>query len=86
MVLRQPSPPEPVGGQASDLAVQTDELTRMRARLEELLARSTGRSVRRVRTDLEREQVLDAQEALTYGPIDRILPNRGATHTAPDAG
>lgn len=85
VVLRQPSLPEPAEGQASDLAIQADELTRVRARLEELLARSTGRSARQVRTDLEREQVLDAQEALKYGLIDRIIPNRGATRTAPEA-
>lgn len=86
MVLRQPSLPEPVEGQVSDLTIRADELLRVRARLEDMLVRHTGRSPEQVAADLERERILDARSALEYGLVDRIVPGRDAVRTAPDAG
>ncbi|MFJ8537901.1 ATP-dependent Clp protease proteolytic subunit [Streptomyces sp. NPDC093591] len=83
MVIHQPGLPEPIEGQASDLAIQADELTRIRARLEELLARHTGRSREQVNRDIERDKILSAQEALEYGLVDRIIPSRKATLAPP---
>jgi ATP-dependent Clp protease protease subunit len=83
VVIHQPSLPEPVEGQASDLAIQADELTRIRTRLEELLARHTGRSHEQVSRDIERDKILGAQEALEYGLVDRIIPSRKATLAPP---
>ncbi|MET8449366.1 ATP-dependent Clp protease proteolytic subunit [Streptomyces sp. NPDC005209] len=85
MLLRQPSLPEPVQGQPSDLVIQAEELTRVRALLEEMLARHTGRDPEQVREDLERDLVLDAQGALEYGLVDGIIPNRRASRGTPDA-
>ncbi|MEQ8147930.1 ATP-dependent Clp protease proteolytic subunit [Streptomyces sp. OP7] len=85
LVLRQPSLPEPVEGRASDLAVRADELNRIRVRTEEMLARHTGRPVRRVREDLERDTVLDAQAAVDYGLADRIVPHHRAARPATGA-
>ncbi|MFF5609169.1 ATP-dependent Clp protease proteolytic subunit [Streptomyces cellulosae] len=82
LVLRQPALPEPVEGSASDLAIRADELARIRARTEELLARHTGRPMDRVRADLERDLVLDAQAAVDYGLADRIVPHHRAARTA----
>lgn len=79
VTLSQPVVPEPVEGQASDLAIQAEELTRIRARLEEMLARHTGRSREQIGADIEREKVLDAREALEYGLVDRIIPSRKST-------
>lgn len=83
VVIHQPSLPEPVEGQASDLAIQADELTRIRTRLEELLTRHTGRSHEQVSRDIERDKILGAQEALEYGLVDRIIPSRKATLAPP---
>ncbi|MFF5982519.1 ATP-dependent Clp protease proteolytic subunit [Streptomyces olindensis] len=83
LVIHQPSLPEPIRGQASDLAIQADELTRIRTRMEELLARHTGRTREQVGADIERDKILTAQEAVEYGLVDRILPNREATLVAP---
>ncbi|GGW99837.1 ATP-dependent Clp protease proteolytic subunit [Streptomyces lomondensis] len=83
LVIHQPALPEPVRGQASDLAIQADELTRIRTRMEEMLARHTGRTREQVSSDIEREKILTAQEAVEYGLVDRIVPNRRATLTAP---
>ncbi|MEV6960630.1 ATP-dependent Clp protease proteolytic subunit [Streptomyces sp. NPDC051207] len=85
VVLRQPALPEPVEGRVSDLAVQSDELTRVRTRMEELLARHTGRTARQVRQDIERERILDARQALEYGLADRIIPDHRATRPVPGA-
>jgi ATP-dependent Clp protease protease subunit len=85
MVIHQPVLTEPVEGQASDLAVHADELLRVRARLEEILVRHTGRSPEQVSADIERETVLDAQQALEYGLVDRIVPARRTPPTAPGA-
>ncbi|MEU0672095.1 ATP-dependent Clp protease proteolytic subunit [Streptomyces sp. NPDC006172] len=76
VVLGQPALPEPVRGQPSDLAIQAEELVRTRALMEELLARHTGRSPRQVASDLERDRVLDAREAVEYGLADGIVPAR----------
>ncbi|MHC3474948.1 ATP-dependent Clp protease proteolytic subunit [Streptomyces sp. 7R007] len=83
VLIHQPSLPEPIQGQASDLAIQADELTRVRARLEELLVRHTGRSREQVSADIERDHILDAQGALDYGLVDRIVPGRRATLAPP---
>jgi ATP-dependent Clp protease protease subunit len=83
IVLRQPAPTEPMEGQASDLAVRAEELLRVRAGLEEMLARHTGRSREQVSADIERDRILTAQEALEYGLVDRIVPDRKATLAPP---
>ncbi|MEV0479026.1 ATP-dependent Clp protease proteolytic subunit [Streptomyces sp. NPDC050508] len=83
LVLHQPSLPEPIQGQASDLAIQAEELARTRAQLEELLARHTGRTVEQVSADIERDRILDAQQALEYGLVDRIVSTRKTSLTEP---
>ncbi|MFI6007919.1 ATP-dependent Clp protease proteolytic subunit [Streptomyces sp. NPDC051243] len=83
VVIHQPGLPEPIEGQASDLAIQADELTRIRLRLEEMLARHTGRSREQVSEDIERDKILSAREAQEYGLVDRIIPSRKATLAPP---
>jgi ATP-dependent Clp protease protease subunit len=85
LVLRQPALQEPVEGQAGDLAIQAEELIRIRARMEDMLVRHTGRSAEQVRADIERDKVLDAQAAVDYGLVDRIVPHRRRGVRAPAA-
>ncbi|MGW2715895.1 ATP-dependent Clp protease proteolytic subunit [Streptomyces sp. NPDC001356] len=85
MVLEQPALPEPVRGQPSDLLIQAEELTRIRATLVEMLARHTGRTTGQVHEDLERDLILDAAGAVAYGLVDGIVPTRRGTPGAPDA-
>ncbi|MER5220960.1 MULTISPECIES: ATP-dependent Clp protease proteolytic subunit [Streptomyces] len=85
VLIHQPALPEPVQGQASDLAIQAEELMRTRRLLEEMLARHSGQSQERISEDIERDKILEAPQALEYGLIDRIIPSRKASLTAPGA-
>ncbi|MDN3259240.1 ATP-dependent Clp protease proteolytic subunit [Streptomyces sp. CSDS2] len=85
VVLEQPALPEPVRGRPSDLFVRAEELARVRATLEEMLVRHTGRTAAQVHEDLERDLILDAPGALAYGLVDGIVPSRRDTSGAPDA-
>ncbi|MEF9902413.1 ATP-dependent Clp protease proteolytic subunit [Streptomyces sp. P9-A2] len=85
LVLRQPAPPEPAEGSASDLAVQAEELWRIRDRIEDMLVRHTHRTPEQVRSDVERDTVLDARAAVEYGLADRILADRESPRPTPGA-
>ncbi|MEU5539690.1 ATP-dependent Clp protease proteolytic subunit [Streptomyces sp. NPDC020362] len=86
VVLEQPALSEPAKGQPSDLVIQAEELTRMRALMEEMLVRHTGRTAEQVHQDLERDLMLDAPGALAYGLVDGVVPSRRATPGAGYAG
>ncbi|WP_276206342.1 ATP-dependent Clp protease proteolytic subunit [Thermoactinospora rubra] len=74
ILIHQPS--SEGGGQASDIEVQAREILRMRAQLEEIIARHTGRDVLQIRKDIERDKILTADDAKAYGLIDDIIPSR----------
>ena len=82
VLIHQPSFEAPVQGQTSDLIVQVAELMRTRERLEEMLARHTGRSREQVAADIERDKVLDAQAAVEYGLVDQVIPYTLSLHDA----
>ncbi|HZZ48939.1 MAG TPA: ATP-dependent Clp protease proteolytic subunit [Pseudonocardia sp.] len=67
---------EGVYGQVSDLEIQANEISRMRRLLEATLARHTGRSSDQIRTDIERDKILTAEEAKEYGIVDEIVQSR----------
>ena len=73
-----PDPDPPAGrrerlGQSSDLEIQAREILRMRAAMEQILARHTGQSEEQVRKDIERDKFFTAQEAKEYGLVDEVL-------------
>jgi ATP-dependent Clp protease, protease subunit len=81
ILIHQPAVAEPIEGQAEDLAIQARELLRIRDLLEEMLARHTGQSVERISADIERDKILDAQQAVEYGLIDRVVPSRRSSRS-----
>uniref|UniRef100_A0AAU3HUX4 ATP-dependent Clp protease proteolytic subunit n=1 Tax=Streptomyces sp. NBC_01393 TaxID=2903851 RepID=A0AAU3HUX4_9ACTN len=85
VLLHQPSVPEPIQGQTSDLVIQAGELLRTREILEDMLVRHTGQSPERVAADIERDKIFDAPAALDYGLIDRIVPSRRTSLETPGA-
>ena len=60
-------------GTIPDLILEADEVARVRALQEELLARHTGRTPEQIRTDLERDLILTPADAVRYGVVDRVL-------------
>jgi len=66
------------GGQGSDIEIQAKEILRMRAEMEGILARHTGRTVAQVEADIERDKILTAEEARSYGVLDEVLASRKA--------
>ena len=71
VLLHQPSG----GGEgtAADLEIHAREVLRLRAQVEQILARHTGQTVARLRADTERDHILDADEAVAYGLVDGIV-------------
>jgi ATP-dependent Clp protease protease subunit len=63
-------------GQASDITVAAQEIKRMRVWIENIYAKHTGQTVEKISADLARDKFLTAEDALAYGLIDAILPNR----------
>ncbi|WP_456392551.1 ATP-dependent Clp endopeptidase proteolytic subunit ClpP [Nitratifractor sp.] len=67
---------QPLGGaqgQATDIAIQAKEILRMKSYLNEILAEKTGKKVKQIEKDTERDYFMSAQEAVEYGLIDKIL-------------
>jgi ATP-dependent Clp protease, protease subunit len=64
------------GGQGSDIEIQAREILRMRALLESLLSRHSGRSEDQVRVDIERDKILTAADAVEYGLVDEVIQSR----------
>lgn len=60
-------------GQASDVAIQAAELKRLNDKMREFLVERTGRTLKEVEEDFDRDRFMDAEAALEYGLIDEIL-------------
>ena len=63
-------------GQASDIEIQAKEILYLRERLNRILADKTGQPIERIERDTDRDNFLSAEDAVTYGLIDRVLANR----------
>jgi ATP-dependent Clp protease protease subunit len=74
VVLHQPS----IRGQGTipDLILAADELVRVRAQLEAILSRHTGKDVATLRRDTDRDLVLPAERAVEYGIVDHVIASR----------
>lgn len=70
-LIHQPS--GGVGGQASDIAIQAQQIIAMRERLARIIAAQTGQPIERVRIDIERDNWMTTSEAIEYGIVSRVL-------------
>jgi ATP-dependent Clp protease protease subunit len=75
ILIHQPAI-EGSGGQASDVEIIANEVLRMRALLEEMIAKHTGKDIEEVRRDIERDKILTAQQAKEYGIVDDVISSR----------
>lgn len=60
-------------GQSTDIQIQAKEIQRLKDTLNEILAKQTGKSVKQVEKDTERDNFMSAEEAVKYGLIDQVL-------------
>lgn len=63
-------------GQVSDIELASKEIQRLKAQLEEILARHTGQSIERIHSDTDRDYVMTAEEAKEYGLLDEVIESR----------
>ena len=63
-------------GQATDIHIQSQEILKIKERLNNLMAKHTGQSVDKVTEDTERDNFMSAEESKDYGLIDEVLDKR----------
>ena len=61
------------GGRASDIAIQAKEIIKTRERIAKVVADQTGQKIDKVKSDMERDYWMSAQEAIEYGIVSRII-------------
>ena len=67
---------QPLGGaqgQATDILIQAEEIKRLKDTLNKILAEKTGKKVKQIEKDTDRDNFMSAEEAVEYGLIDRVL-------------
>ncbi|MBP8978962.1 ATP-dependent Clp protease proteolytic subunit [Candidatus Dojkabacteria bacterium] len=70
---------QPLGGtkgQASDIAIEAEEIMRIREQLYKMLSEKTGQSVAQITKDADRDKYFTAKEAKAYGLVDKIIKKR----------
>ncbi len=77
---------QPLGGfqgQATDIEIQAKEILRLKARLNELLAKHTRQPIERIEKDTDRDYFMGAGEAKEYGVIDEVILHKKASEKKP---
>lgn len=67
---------QPLGGaqgQATDIEIQAAEIVRIKKTLNEILAKNTGQSIKKIEKDTDRDYIMTPEEALEYGMIDKVV-------------
>ncbi len=70
---------QPLGGaqgQASDIKIQAEEILKMKDKINKMLATLTGKSIKQIEEDTNRDYYLSSKEAKTYGIIDKVIEKR----------
>jgi ATP-dependent Clp protease, protease subunit len=73
-MLHQPS--GGVGGQATDISIEAQEILKMRDRLNQIFATQTGQSMERIEKDTDRNFWMSAQEAKDYGLVGKVITSQ----------
>jgi ATP-dependent Clp protease, protease subunit len=77
---------QPLGGfqgQATDIEIQAKEILRLKARLNEILAKHTRQPIERIEKDTDRDYFMGAGEAKEYGLIDEVIVHKKASEKKP---
>ena len=65
-----------VQGQASDIDIQAREILRLRKALNQILVETTGQGPEKLKTDTDRDYIMDAEQSREYGIIDEVISER----------
>ncbi|HEX6545779.1 MAG TPA: ATP-dependent Clp protease proteolytic subunit [Bryobacteraceae bacterium] len=65
-----------LGGQAADIDIQARDILRTRELLNQILAEATGQPLQKIVRDVDRDYIMDPQQALEYGIVDRVISRR----------
>ncbi len=76
ILIHQPMVQGGIGGQATDIDIQADEILRMRERINDILVEHTGQSKERIKQDTDRDYFMSAGEAKEYGLIDEVISGK----------
>jgi ATP-dependent Clp protease, protease subunit len=77
VLIHQPSM-SGLAGQATDIDIYAKEILRMREILNQILADASGQALDRIARDVDRDYIMEAEQALQYGMIDRIVSSRAS--------
>jgi ATP-dependent Clp protease protease subunit len=75
ILIHQPSM-SGLAGQATDIDIYAKEILRMREILNQILADGTGQPVERIARDVDRDYIMEAEQAMAYGMVDKIISSR----------
>ncbi len=78
ILIHQPSL-SGLAGQATDIDIYAREILRMRANLNDILANATGQGVEKIARDVDRDYIMEAEQAVEYGMVDRVISSRELT-------
>ncbi|MGA2182083.1 MAG: ATP-dependent Clp protease proteolytic subunit [Bryobacteraceae bacterium] len=78
ILIHQPSM-SGLAGQATDIDIYAREILRMRQSLNEILSNATGQAMEKIERDVDRDYIMDPEQALNYGIVDRIISSRDLT-------
>ena len=70
---------QPLGGargQASDIKIQAEHILKIKAKLNAILSKNTGKAIEQIEKDTDRDNYLSAEDALEYGLVDKIYYSR----------
>lgn len=65
-----------IQGQASDIRIMSDHIQKNKQRLNRILSENTGRTIKEIERDTDRDNFMNADEALEYGLIDSVISKR----------
>ena len=71
------------GGSASDIEIQAREILYLRSKMNELMAKHTGRPVEQVERDTDRDRFMSAEDARVYGLVDFVVSHQAELVAAP---
>ena len=78
VMMHQPS--GGIGGTASDIKIQAQQMLHIKKQMAELIAQHTGQSLEQIETDSDRDRWFTAEEAMAYGFVDHVYTHAGQAH------